>query len=430
MTTPQPPNPLRVTLLNTNDSGGAGVASRRLLAALRAQGTEAHLLLYEAARSYPGVVPLAFTPNERRLAMARFVLERATFLPYERDASVRWAFSPAQVGADLSRHPLIRQAEVLHLHWVNFGFLSIRGIGKLLRLGKPVVWTLHDMWPFTGGCHYSRGCERFKTHCGQCPFLRFPGERDLSFRRFAKKIEAYRTAPLTVVACSEWLAGQARQSALFEGVQVLSIPNPIDTNVWQPTDRAAARKSLGLPLDKPLLLFGAAKLADVRKGFAPLVEALQRIKTGWPAGATEPALVVFGKSDPTALARVPFRVHDLGLLSSDSNLVAAYNAADALAVPSLEDNLPNTVMESLTCGTPVVAFATGGIPEMIQHRKTGWLAPPGDVAGLADGLNWIFSEKQPEALREAARAFAVENYAEMGVAAQYVEVYKQAKGER
>ncbi|MBC7892499.1 MAG: glycosyltransferase family 4 protein, partial [Sphingobacteriaceae bacterium] len=396
---------MRVTLLNTNDSGGAGVASRRLLAALRGQGTEAHLLLHEAARAYPGVVPLAFLPGERRLALARFALERALFLPDERDASVRWAFSPARIGADVSKHPLIRQAEVLHLHWVNFGFLSINGIGKLMRLGKPVVWTLHDMWPFTGGCHYSRGCERFKTHCGQCPFLRFPGERDLSFRRFTKKEKAYRAAPLTVVACSEWLAGLARQSTLFEGVEVLSIPNPIDTNVWQPTDRTAARTSLGLPAETPLLLFGAAKLADPRKGFDPLVEALHRLKTGWPAGEIEPELVVFGKSDPMALARVPFRVHDLGLLSSEEKLVAAYNAADALAVPSLEDNLPNTVMESLACGTPVVAFATGGIPEMIQHRKTGWLAPPGDVAGLAEGLNWIFSEKQPQALREAARAF-------------------------
>lgn len=416
---------MRVTLLNTNDSGGAGVASRRLLAALRTQGTEAHLLLHEATRSYPGVVPLAFTPGERRLALVRFVLERAAFLPYERDASVRWAFSPARVGADLSRHPLIRQAEVLHLHWVNFGFLSIHGIGKLLRLGKPVVWTLHDMWPFTGGCHYSRGCERFKSHCGQCPFLRNPGERDLSFRRFTKKREAYRAAPLTVVACSEWLAGQARQSALFEGVDVLSIPNPIDTTSWKPTDRPAARQRLGLPLDKPLLLFGAAKLSDPRKGFDPLVEAVQRIKTGWPAEMPEPELVVFGKTDPTALARVPLRVHELGVLSSDEKLVAAYNAADALAVPSLEDNLPNTVMESLACGTPVVAFATGGIPEMIQHRQTGWLAPPGDVAGLAEGLRWIFSEKQPEALRDAARVFAVENYAEAVMADRYSELYER-----
>lgn len=396
------------------------MAARRLLAALRLHGTEAHLLVQERnGPAQDGLVPLASAPGERRLALVRFTAERAVWWVRERDVSVRWAFSPAPIGAELANHPLVRQADVLHLHWTNFGFLSLGGLEKLLRLGKPVVWTLHDQWAFTGGCHYSRGCERFKTHCRQCPFLRRPGERDLSFRIFEKKMSAYRDAPLTVVACSEWLAGEARQSALLSGFPIRSIPNPIDTTVWQPTDRRAARRALGLPLDKKLVLFGAGNLRDERKGFRFVAEAL--------GGLTGAELVVFGKNDPAVLAALPFPVHNLGVVSSENGLIAAYNAADVLAVPSLEDNLPNTIVEALACGTPVVAFATGGIPEMIQHRQTGWLAPPRDAAALSEGLRWAIFNEKTENLREAARAFAVKNYAEAVVANQYQKLYQGIK---
>ena len=319
----------------------------------------------------------------------------------------------------MARHPLVRQADVLHLHWTNFGFLSLRGLEKLLRLGKPVVWTLHDQWAFTGGCHYSRGCERFKTHCRHCPFLRQPGERDLSARIFEKKRRIFENAPLTIVACSEWLAGEARQSALLGGFPIQTIPNPIDTTVWQPTDRLAARHTLGLPLDKKLVLFGAGNLRDERKGFRFLVEALR--------GLNGAELVVFGKNDPEALAGLPFPVHNLGVISTERGLMAAYNAADVLVVPSLEDNLPNTIVEALACGTPVVGFATGGIPEMILPQKTGWLAPPRDSAALAEGLRWALFAENPEARRAAARAFALENYAEALVEEQYRRVYARLR---
>lgn len=407
---------MNVTLLNTLDTGGAGVAARRLLAALRRQGTAAHLLVQErTGPAQEGLVPLAFAPGERRLAQARFAAERAAWWLYERDPSVRWAFSPAPFGADLANHPLVRQSDVLHLHWTNFGFLSLNGLAQLLRLGKPVVWTLHDQWAFTGGCHYSRGCERFKTHCHQCPFLNRPGDHDLAFRIFEKKRRIFENAPLTVVACSEWLASEARQSALLGGFPIQTIPNPIDTAVWQPIDRATARQILGLPSDKKLVLFGAGNLRDERKGFRFLVGAM--------GGVNGAELVVFGKADPAVLAGLPFPVHNLGVLSSENQLIAAYNAADTLAVPSLEDNLPNTIVEALACGTPVVAFATGGIPEMTLPEKTGWLAPPRDVRALSEGLRWALFAEHPETRCEAARAFALENYAEAVVAEQYQRVY-------
>ncbi len=415
---------MNVTLLNTLDTGGAGVAARRLLAALRRHGTNAHLLVQERQGAVQaGLVPLAFLPGERRLALARFVLERALFWPNERDASVRFAFSPARIGADLARHPLVRQADVLHVHWINFGFLSLDGLENLLRLGKPVVWTLHDMWAFTGGCHYSRGCENFRTHCRLCPFLRRPGERDLSFQVFEKKIRAYQNAPLTFVAASEWLAQQAHESALLANFDIHSIPNPIDTTTWQPADRQAARRELALPPDKKLLLFGAGNLADERKGFHFLTNALERLKASAPPDAAMPELVVFGKNDPAALAQLPVRVYNLGVVSSENQLIGTYNAVDALVVPSLEDNLPNTIVEALACGTPVVAFGTGGIPEMIQHRQTGYLAPPRDTAALAEGMRWVLAEDDNK-LREAARQFALKTYSEKRIAGQYAALYR------
>ncbi len=407
---------MNVLLLNTLDTGGAGVATRRLLAALRRQGTEAHLLVQERnGPAQEGLVPLAFAPGERRLALARFAAERGVWWLHERDASVRWAFSPAPLGANLAKHPLVRQADVLHLHWTNFGFLSLNGLEKLLHLGKPIVWTLHDQWAFTGGCHYSRGCERFKTHCRQCPFLHRPGDRDLAFRIFEKKRKIFENAPLTVVACSGWLAGEARRSALLGGFPIQPIPNPIDTSVWRPIDRATARQTLGLPLDKKLVIFGAGNLRDERKGFRFLTEAMR--------GVSGAELVVFGKADPAALAEVPVPVHHLGVISGENSLIAAYNAADVLAVPSLEDNLPNTIVEALACGTPVVAFATGGIPEMILPEKTGYLVPARDATALAEGLRRALFAENSALQREAARAFALENYAEAVVAARYRRVY-------
>ncbi|MBX2889524.1 MAG: glycosyltransferase family 4 protein [Saprospiraceae bacterium] len=404
---PAPPN---ILLLNTYTQGGAGVACRRLQTALQASGIAANLL----------------TANDIGYHWP-FYAERLSFVPFERDPSVRFAFSLANFGKNLSRHPLVRQADVLHLHWVNQGFLSLKNIHQLAQLGKPIVWTLHDMWAFTGGCHYSRGCERFKQTCGQCPFLKRPAPNDLSNRVWHRK-KALFPKNIHFVTCSEWLAKVARSSGLLKDYPVTAIPNPIDTAVFKPStaaQRQTFRTERGISPDAHVLLFAAMKISEERKGFRFLLEALQTLKAQRPDIRLE--ILVLGKSETETLAALPYPVHSLGLVSEQAKLVQAYGAADVFAIPSLEDNLPNTVMESLACGTPVAGFATGGIPEMVGHLKEGFVAPQGDSQALATGLVEILAGKSPlAAYREAARRKVELEYTHEAVAERYLKIYASA----
>ena len=401
-------------------TGGAGIAARRLNDALNRAGIPSQMLVPQTDFDEPTVRALATTPLQKKWALARFAVDRLTFLPHEKNKQDRFQFSPARVGTDLSRHPLVRQADVLHLHWTQFGFLSIAGLKKLFRLGKPVVWTLHDMWAFTGGCHYSRGCDRYQTHCAHCPFLRRPGARDLSYRIFEEKIRLFANAPLTFVTPSRWLAGLLRSSALAERFPVQVLPNPIDTAHFKPAaDRPAVRQRLGLPTDKKLLLFGSLNTADPRKGFRYVQEAL----TNASQHLTDTELVVFGKASPEVMRQLALPVHALGPIASPDQMRAVYQAADALLMPSLEDNYPNTIVESLACGTPVVGFRTGGIPEQIRHRETGWLAEPRSADDLARGLRWLLEEADRVALRQHAAAFVEKHVSYEAVGPQFRALY-------
>jgi glycosyltransferase involved in cell wall biosynthesis len=395
---------MNVLLLNTYAQGGAGVACRRLQSALRHIGLDAALL----------------TQDQLGLRWP-FYAERLSFLPHERDASVRFSFSLANFGKDISRHPLVQAADVLHLHWVNQGFLSLDNVAQLARLGKPIVWTLHDMWAFTGGCHYSQGCTRYEAACGHCPCLRRPGPADLSHRIWSAK-KAKFPADVHFVACSDWLAGLARSSGLLRHHAVSSIPNPIDTELFKPLTadaRAAFRARLGVAPGAKLLLFAAMKIAETRKGFHLLRAALQQMKAQRPDFPLE--LLLLGKAEPAELATLPYPVHAPGLLRDPAQLAEMYGAADAFAIPSLEDNLPNTVMESLACGTPVAGFRTGGIPEMVGHLEQGHIAPQGDTGALCAGIQWVLA--QGDALRAAAREKAQAHYAEAVVAKRYAALY-------
>lgn len=403
---------MNILLLNTYPHGGAGVACRRLQAALQASGTTARLLTAaDAGKRWP------------------FYAERLSFVPFERDKSVRFSFSLANFGNDLSRHPLVREADVLHLHWINQGFLSLKNIRQLAELGKPIVWTLHDMWAFTGGCHYSGSCDHYRQTCGDCPYLKAPSQNDLSNRIWRRK-QAFFPKNIQFVTCSQWLGEVARSSGLLKNYPVTAIPNPIDTDVFKPmpaTERAAFRAARGVAPGAHLLLFAAMKVSEERKGFRFLQEALDLLKKQQPGLQLE--LLVLGKADPEALAALPYPVHALGLVQDQAALVQAYGAADVFAIPSLEDNLPNTVMESLACGTPVAGFATGGIPEMVGHGKEGYIAPQGDSRELAAAIFEILQGKTAlEQYREAARRKVETHYSNAVVAERYMEVYKTVSG--
>lgn len=431
---------MRVTHLSTYHLfGGAAVAASRLHRALAKAGqfsgsVESTMLVgtsnrQETHRPEPGVLYLANNFLAEQTAFGRFVAERLYFLPHERDKSVRFQFSPAKFGANLSFHPAIQQADVLHLHWINFGFLSINGLQSLAELGKPMVWTLHDQWAFTGGCHYARGCDHFLSHCRHCPYLKKPGEHDLASIIFEHKKRLFGNANIHFTPPSHWLAEEARQSALLHDASFTVIPYAIDQAIFCPVSRVDANTRLDLPASsRPRLLFGSANVTDTRKGFKYFAEALTLLHQQHPD--LTPEILVFGKGRSYLLNELPYPVRHLGLLTTEDDIVAAYNAADAMIVPSLEDNLPNTVIEAMACGISVVGFRTGGIPEMIDHQQNGYLADVGSAQQLADGMAFVLTHPNPETLRQNARQSAETRFSEEVVAKQHIDLYRQLVNDR
>lgn len=420
---------MKIVHINKTDAGGgAAVAALRIHRSLLRAGVDSHILVQEQKRneSNEHVAGSGFLYGVNNFS--NFVKERLTIKPHEKNSSMRYNFSIANTGQSIADLPVVKEADVIHLHWINQGFLSLDGLQELFSLGKPVVWTLHDMWPFTGGCHYAGNCFEFNEHCGFCPYLSDPQKTDISYQTYARKKDIYSKANLSVVTCSRWLATMARSSSMMKNANVITtIPNPIDTNFYKPIDRMACRKELGLPLDKKLILFGAANILDVRKGFRYLEEALTIIQDNFPAISSRMELVVFGKLDKGWTNKFTFKIHPMNFISNPETLVKLYNAADTFILPSLQDNLPNTVVESMCCGTPVVGFSIGGIPEMITHMKTGFLAEVKNSLSLANGIyNMLFFGPEQ---RNAVRESAVQLFAENTVATQYIDVYKKVLSE-
>jgi len=400
--------------------GGAGVAATRLHRALLRSGEDSCMLVPEIHNPEKAITPLADTKWKSRMAFARFVAERLYFYPYEKDKSVRFAFSPAVAGTDISNHPLVKKADIIHLHWINFGFLSINSLEKLFALGKPIVWTLHDMWAFTGGCHYSRGCEKFLTHCHYCPYLSKPDLYDISFSQFEQKVAIYKMTRMAMVSPSKWLSDLTKKADLTKNIQALSISNCLDTEVFKPKYKPEIRKALNLPTDKKLILFAGANTQDPRKGFNYFKEAIEISNAS--SGNIE--VLIFGKSNPGSFDAFPVPVHYLGKITETDQMVAVYNGADMIVVPSLEDNLPNTIMEAMACGTPAVGFATGGIPEMIDHKLNGYIADLKSASSLAEGIEWVLNNNTDDKLSENARQKVMDNYSENVVTAQYNKLYE------
>lgn len=400
--------------------GGAAIAALRLHHALLAAGVESSLLVQKTERQEANVEGFYEGFIEKKLAFARFVAERLYFASQEKDKTVRFHFSPLWAGADISTHPLIQQADVIHLHWVNFGFLSLGSLEKLFALGKPVVWTMHDMSTLTGGCHYSRDCDHYLNHCHHCPYLRKPATHDLAFRVFERKKQLFKNAPLTLVSPSKWLAGLAQKAATTQHLNTFSIPNLIDNQHFCPHDKKEAKQKLGLAPTKKWILFAGVNTQDPRKGFAYFKEAISLLKNN----AGEWGVVVFGKSDPAAMAELDLEVKALGSIPSHE-VVSVYQAADVMVVPSLEDNYPNTIIEAMACGTPVVGFDTGGIPEQILHLETGYVAQLQSAEDLAKGIQFVLQNPDYEQLSNRNHQLIAQRNAPNVVVNQFLHLYQK-----
>lgn len=417
---------MKVVHINKSDAGGgASVAALRIHRALLRSGIDSHMLVQEKKRDEANEYQIGNGFAYRMGNFKNFVAERLSILPHEKEAALRYYFSIANTGRDISTLDVVKNADIINLHWINQGCISLSGLENLMSLGKPIIWTLHDMWPFTGGCHYAGTCLEFNEHCGFCPFLRSPSINDLSVKVFNRKKNIYSKGHISVVSCSRWLSTLSKSSYLFRNMPTYSIPNPIDTNFYTILDKEQCRKDLNLPLNKKLILFGAANLLDVRKGFRYLEEALSILKDGFPKLSSNIELVVFGKINNELKKRFAFSTHSMNFISNPMQLVKLYNAADMFVLPSLQDNLPNTVVESLCCGTPVVGFRIGGVPEMIEHNKTGFLAEVKNSLSLANGIynTLLFDDKKQ---RQIIRESAICRFAESVVAQQYIDVYQNA----
>ena len=416
---------MKVLIVNTSEkAGGAALAAKRLTDALNNSGVKAKMLVRDKETQQLTVVGLS-TGLHRRW---HFLWERwCIFCRLRFSRKHLFDLDIANTGNDITRLREFKEADIIHLHWVNQGMLSLANIRKILRSGKPVVWTMHDMWPATAICHLTLGCNKFKTACRQCKYLPGGGsDNDLSARTWARKQQMLSGQHIAFVACSRWLQGEARQSALLRGQRVECIPNPIDTHIFRRTNKNQARQRLQLPQDKRLLLFVSQRATNENKGMGYLMEACRQLAAEHPDMRANTAVVVLGGHAEEYENQLDFPVHALGYINETQRMVDAYNAADVFVLPSLSENLPNTIMEAMACGVPCVGFRVGGIPEEIDHLKNGYVAAYRDAADLARGIRWVLSEcDYSDASQQAIRKVA-HNYSQQSVALRYEELYNQA----
>lgn len=408
---------MNIAHLCTLDHGGAAAAALRLHDGLTALGAHSTVLALTAEQRHRGVlqVPLRHAPPGQ--TPWRTVTERwnALVSRCKNRPKGMELFSGPRADTDLASCPALAGADVINLHWTP-GLVDIPSLPRLAE-GKVVVWTLHDMNPFTGGCHFSGGCERFKQGCGACPQLGSGDPADISAAFLAEKARAYARTDFSVVSPSHWLAGQARAASCLGGRDVRVIPYGLDTKAFAPVDPGPARASLGLEADDFVILYGADYAAKRKGG-----EEASRLLAGLPAivKGRRVVLAAFGAPQP-GLGGEGVHHKDLGYLRGEEALTKAYSMADVLLMPTLEDNLPNTVLEAMSCATPAVGFATGGMPDMVEHGVNGWLAPTGDVDGLRRCLEQAV-ECSAEAGR-AARRSVEERFGLLRQAWAYLDVY-------
>jgi len=267
---------------------------------------------------------------------------------------------------------------------------------------------------------YAR-CEQYLSQCIECPLL--PGD-SLARQVWNKKKQMLNGQHITYVCCSEWLAGEAKKSALLHGQRIVSIPNAIDTRMFRPQDKQQARRTLDLPVDRRIILFVSQRVTDPRKGISYFVEAISRLVGQHPEMKENTGVAILGGHAEEVALRLALPSYPLGYVNNPSRIISVYNAADVYVLPSLEDNLPNTIMEAMACGVPCVGFRVGGIPEMICHQENGYVAHERDAADLAQGIRYVLAEADYAALSRECQHWVAQKYSQQSVANRYMEEYQ------
>jgi glycosyltransferase involved in cell wall biosynthesis len=418
---------MRILQINTTAvGGGAGLVMLRLHAAWRARGAQATVLAQhrrpeQAGEGVVSIPELLGQDEGRARRLAHLAAGRAE----------RWLGWP-QFHTTTRRLPatrLWREADLVHLHNLHGEYFNYEHVPALAR-SKPLVWTLHDMWALTGGCTFTRDCERWETGCHHCPQLaainqlrRYPWLHPPDRTRpvWRAKARAFGQVRTHVVAPSRFVYERAQRSIL-RGHHLHHIPNGVDLEKFRPLDQAAARAALGLPAEARVVFFTAATIGNRRKGFAQLQQALAQLPQ-----ARDWWVLTAGSDGRGVGAKHPGPYLGLGFVSDDERMNLAFNAADVVALPTLAENHPLVLLEALATGTPAVAFDTGGVPEIARHAETGYVARFADVADLARGLTWVLEDDERlRAMGARSRALAEAEFGEARMIEKYWEVYEAA----
>ena len=395
--------------------GGAARGAYRLHCGLRNAGHRSEMLVLTRRSRDPAVKRFEASSNPIRRAYR--ALRRAhiraalngfdydnPFEPFSDDRS--W------LGTELGAN--FPECDIVNLHWVS-GMVDWRAFLPVITARVPVVWTLHDMNPFTGGCHYDAGCRRFFAKCGACPLLKSKNEGDLSRAIWQRKHEALASIPKTalhLITASEWMAGETAQSSLMGGFPVRAIPYGLDPNVFAPRDRSFSRHVLGIPENARVILFVCHSIHDSRKGFKYLKQAIESLENVF--------LLSLGSGD---LPSTENSLH-VGFVEQDRLMSLIYSAADVFVIPSLQEAFGQTGTEAMACCTPVVGFDVGGIPEFVRSNETGFLVPPADVRKLAEAIEALLSNRElRDRMGRRGRESVLQSYTLEGMASQYLEVY-------
>jgi glycosyltransferase involved in cell wall biosynthesis len=414
---------MKVVHVITGDEGGGGKAAYRLNRGLNLLGCDSSM--YVGSKLHPDPRTVVFKPPGDIAAKFRRLVYRTRDRIRARsphDATWGWDHE-CQRGADPVKQ--LPEADLYNAHTLT-NFLDYAAFWPAIPLKRPVVWTLHLMVAFTGGCSNSFGCDRFQQRCGACPMLHSHNERDLSRQVWNDKQAMYSRIPaerLHLVCPSNWLRGQLSRSSLLSRFPASAIPNALDIQAYAPRDKSFARRTLGLPADARVLLFVSQhSLAEKAKGFDLLMTMLAQMDR--PRNLH---LVTLGPDFPFQVD-IPHR--HLGHIFDDHVLSMIYSAADLFITPSLQDNFPNVVLEAIACGTPVVGFAIGGIPEIVRKGLTGEVVPAGDIRELRNAVEFLLREETVrEQLSRSCREVAVREYSLEVQAARYLKIYTQMLGE-
>lgn len=408
---------MKILHVNTSDTyGGAARATYRLHRALLAENIDSKMLVQKKTSDDDTVIAPT-SKFEKGINLLRPTLDNLPLQQYKN--RTQSLFSPAWLPfSQIPKKIAQINPDIVHLHWIAGAMMSVKDIAKI---NKPIVWSLHDMWAFTGGEHIDEYQQHYLEKCGDSKVLNSKKGNDLSRKGWEHKRKVYtQIEDMVIIGLSQWMHQSAKSSSLLKDKNHIQLPNPIDTNAFAPFNKLEARRLFNLPTDKKLILFGAMNAtSDPNKGFEHIFSALKA------ASLENTELVIFGSSQPTTLLSFKQPVHYLGQLYDDVSLRVLYSAADVMVVPSLQENLSNAIMESLACSTPVVAFDIGGNSDMIEHINNGYLAQPFDTEDLANGIAWVLNAASYQQLCHNARDKVLTHFDSQIVAKRYIALYKE-----